>query len=43
MISQDKMKFLKHFNIGQKREKLDYTQLRDDLKDLGEDGDTPTP
>jgi hypothetical protein len=43
MISQDKMKFLKHFNIGQKREKLDYTQLRDDLKDLDEDGDTPTP
>ena len=43
MISQDKMKFLKHFNISQKREKLNYTQLRDDLKELDEEGDTPTP
>ncbi len=43
MISQDKMKFLKHFNISQKREKLDYTELRDDLKELDEEGDTLTP
>jgi len=43
MISQDKMKFLKHFNIVQKREKLDYTQLRDDLREFHEEDDSTTP
>jgi hypothetical protein len=39
MISQDKMKFLKHFNISQKREKINYTQIRDDLREFDEEGE----
>ncbi len=43
MISQDKMKFLKNFNIVQKREKLVYTQLGDDLREFLEEDDSTTP
>lgn len=43
MISQDKMKLLKNYSIMPRSEKLNYTQLRDDLKELDEEGDSPTP
>jgi hypothetical protein len=34
---------LKNFNIQQKREKLDYKQLKDDLKEIDDEGDSETP
>jgi hypothetical protein len=43
MISHDKRKLLKNFNIQQKREKLDYKQLKDDLKEIDDEGDSETP
>jgi len=43
MISQDKMKLLKNYSIMPRSEKLNYTQLRDDFKELDEEGDSPTP
>ena len=43
MISHDKRKLLKNFNIQQKREKLDYKQLKDDLKEIDDEGDSENP
>ena len=42
MISQDKMKLLKSYTMMSKSEKLNYTQLRDDLKEFDEEGDSET-
>jgi len=42
MISQDKMKILKNYTLSARNEKLDYTQLRDDLKEIDEEGDSTT-
>ena len=42
MISQDKMKILKNYSIMPRSEKLNYPQLRDDLKEFDDEGDSPT-
>jgi hypothetical protein len=42
MISQDKMKIAKPFHFGFRSEKIDYTQIKDDLKEFAEDGDSST-
>ena len=42
MISQDKMKILKNYSVMPKGEELNYPQLRDDLKEFDEEGDSET-
>ena len=42
MISQDKMKILKNYTVLPRGEKLNYPQLRDDLKEFDDEGDSPT-
>lgn len=43
MISQDKMKINKHFTIGSRDTKIDYTQIKDDLREFHEEGDSAAP
>jgi len=40
LISQDKMKLTQHFPIVRRSEKLDYAQIKDDLKILDSEGDS---
>lgn len=42
LISQDKRNIMKTFSMSFRTEKLDYSQLCDDLKDLDKEGDSPT-
>lgn len=42
LISQDKRNIMKTFPMSFRTEKLDYSQLCDDLKDLDKEGDSPT-
>jgi len=42
MISQDKMKILKNYTVMPKGQTLNYPQLRDDLKEFDEEGDSET-
>jgi|TARA_B100000809_G_C15040584_1_gene495392 hypothetical protein len=42
MVSQDKMKLSRNFPINIKSEKINYTQLRDDLKELDDEGGSKT-
>jgi hypothetical protein len=43
MISQDKLKLRKHFPISSRHEEIDYTQIKDDLKEFADEGDSETP
>ena len=43
MISQDKMKAINKYALGTRMQKLDHSQLHDDLKELDEEGVPSTP
>ncbi len=43
IISQDKMKLNKHFTMGSRNSKIDYTQIKDDLREFHEEDDSTPP
>ncbi len=42
LISQDKLKIMKTLPLSLRTETLDYSQLRDDLKEIDKEGESPT-
>ena len=42
LISQDKIRLGKHVVLGKRMQKLDYTKLRDDLREFHKEGDSET-